>query len=163
MVSYGRVGQAIPHIPLPFLPFFFLPSNKSLNRSSTATLASCLLMRRERGSVLKRAKRGSDMAAEREECRGSSQSGRADAELTWLPYWAGSEPVIGWRALLRGMTTAGDATRSSAFLITRCLRNRSIDAMAPPLYTPSPPVFSHPRLSCSASCEPVCVSPSTLR
>ena len=63
-------------VPLPPLEdFFFLSSKMSLNRSSTTTLCLSFLMRLKRGSVLRRAKRGSDMAGGGEEDGRESQSG----------------------------------------------------------------------------------------
>jgi hypothetical protein len=47
--------------------FFFSPSNTDLNRSSTTTLDWCLFGFLKRGSVLRRAKRGSDMRGGKEE------------------------------------------------------------------------------------------------
>lgn len=51
-------------------PFPFFPSSKrSLNRSSTTTLDWCFLGRRNRGSLLRRAKRRSDMVGGRDGVR----------------------------------------------------------------------------------------------
>ena len=71
-----RKKRGVVGVPLPFLLFFLaLSSKKSLNRSSTTTLFLSFLIRLKRGSVFRRAKRGSDMVGGGERLVGDDERG----------------------------------------------------------------------------------------
>lgn len=75
-------GSHAPFLPLPLL--FLSPARTSLKRSSTTTFCLSFLIRRKRGSVLSRAKRGSDMAGTEEEEAAANQGARKQ-KLNGLP------------------------------------------------------------------------------
>ena len=111
------VGRShVPFLPLP-LPFLS-PEKTSLKRSSTTTFCFSFFIRRKRGSVLNRAKRGSDMTVDGGGGRGS-QSGREDAEIEWRPDRALEEAHQGamasdWPVDGDGECSPGDGRASTS-------------------------------------------------
>lgn len=66
-----------------FLPFFSSP-NRSLKRSSRTTLERCFLGRRNRGSVLRLAKRVSDMMKGEAQIHGDFDKADSNAQVQQL-------------------------------------------------------------------------------
>ena len=112
------VGRShVPFLPLP-LPFLS-PEKTSLKRSSTTTFCFSFFIRRKRGSVLNRAKRGSDMTVDGGGGGRGSQSGREDAEIEWRPDRALEEAHQGamasdWPVDGDGECSPGDGRASTS-------------------------------------------------
>jgi hypothetical protein len=116
-VSSDRVG--VEHNNAPFLPFVLSSSNISRKRSSTTTFDWCFFGRRNRGSVLRRANRGSDMnGVENKTEKGSSGNGKgADAKTGHRP------------SLLRSTTMIILRPSRCAFIYSVALVSRSVSLL----------------------------------